>query len=158
MLIFVVKTIHIITLYTIFIFISIENSKNGAFEAIRKEVQNHLKPEMRKYFKRSRSLLIKRFDTLKPEQKQAVNTMLWYVLRRTLRSACSERVVFQNFGYQKSYASEERTSDMAEFRRYFRSATFQTLCSYILPLERRHFQLSVRSFYQRLYRRLQQQN
>jgi len=49
-----------------------------AFEAIRKEVQKHLKPEMRKYFKRSRSLLIKRFDTLKPEQKQAVNIMLWY--------------------------------------------------------------------------------
>ena len=49
-----------------------------AFEAVRKEAQNKLRPEVRKYFKRSRSLLIKRYDLLEPEQKQAVNTMLWY--------------------------------------------------------------------------------
>ena len=44
----------------------------------RKEAQKHLRADIRKYFKRSRSLLIKRYDTLEPEQKQAVNTMLWY--------------------------------------------------------------------------------
>ena len=49
-----------------------------AFEAVRKETQKHLKTDVRKYFKRSRSLLIKRYDTLEPEEKQAVNTMLWY--------------------------------------------------------------------------------
>lgn len=49
-----------------------------AFEAVRKEAQKHLRADIRKYFKRSRSLLIKRYDTLNPEQKQAVNTMLWY--------------------------------------------------------------------------------
>ena len=49
-----------------------------AFEAVRKEAQKHLRADVRKYFKRSRSLLIKRYDTLEPEQKQAVNTMLWY--------------------------------------------------------------------------------
>jgi len=49
-----------------------------AFEAVRKEAQKQLRPDIRKYFKRSRSLLIKRYDTLEPEQKQAVNTMLWY--------------------------------------------------------------------------------
>ena len=49
-----------------------------AFEAVRKETQKHLRADVRKYFKRSRSLLIKRYDTLDPEQKQAVNTMLWY--------------------------------------------------------------------------------
>ena len=49
-----------------------------AFEAVRKETQKHLRADVRKYFKRSRSLLIKRYDTLEPEQKQAVNTMLWY--------------------------------------------------------------------------------
>ena len=49
-----------------------------AFEAVRKEAQKHLRADIRKYFKRSRSLLIKRYDTLEPEQKQAVNTMLWY--------------------------------------------------------------------------------
>ena len=49
-----------------------------AFETVRKEAQKKLRPEVRKYFKRSRSLLIKRYDLLEPEQKQAVNTMLWY--------------------------------------------------------------------------------
>ena len=49
-----------------------------AFEAVRKETQKHLKTDVRKYFKRSRSLLIKRYDTLEAEEKQAVNTMLWY--------------------------------------------------------------------------------
>ena len=49
-----------------------------AFEAVRKEAQKKLRPDVRKYFKRSRSLLIKRYDLLETEQKQAVNTMLWY--------------------------------------------------------------------------------
>ena len=49
-----------------------------AFEAVRKEAQKHLKADVRKYFKRSRSLLIKRYDSLESEEKQAVNTMLWY--------------------------------------------------------------------------------
>ncbi len=49
-----------------------------AFEAVRKEAQKKLRPDVRKYFKRSRSLLIKRYASLDPEQKQAVNTMLWY--------------------------------------------------------------------------------
>jgi transposase len=49
-----------------------------AFEAVRKDVQKHLRSDVRKYFKRSRSLLIKRYDLLEPEQKQAVDTMLWY--------------------------------------------------------------------------------
>ena len=44
----------------------------------RKEAQKHLRADIRKYFKRSGSLLIQRYDTLEPEQKQAVNTMLWY--------------------------------------------------------------------------------
>ena len=49
-----------------------------AFEKIRKEEQNNLSPELRKYFKRSKSLLIKRFDSLEEEQKQQVNVMLYY--------------------------------------------------------------------------------
>ena len=49
-----------------------------AFEAVRKETQKQLKPNVRKYFKRSRSLLIKRYEYLSPEDKLAVNNMLWY--------------------------------------------------------------------------------
>ena len=49
-----------------------------AFENVRKEEQKKLSPELRKYFKRSKSLLIKRYDKLEEEQKQQVNVMLYY--------------------------------------------------------------------------------
>ncbi len=49
-----------------------------AFEKVRKEEQKKLSPELRKYFKRSKSLLIKRYDSLEEEQKQQVNVMLYY--------------------------------------------------------------------------------
>ena len=49
-----------------------------AFENIRKEEQKKLGSELKKYFKRSKSLLIKRFDSLEDEQKQQVNVMLYY--------------------------------------------------------------------------------
>lgn len=47
-----------------------------AFEAVRKEIQKQLSPSRCKYFKRSRSLLNKRFDCLDNEQKQQVDIML----------------------------------------------------------------------------------
>ena len=49
-----------------------------AFEKVRKEEQKKLGSELRKYFKRSKSLLIKRYDKLEIEQKQQVNVMLYY--------------------------------------------------------------------------------
>ena len=49
-----------------------------AFENIRKEEQKKLSPELRKYFKRSKSLLIKRSDKLNEEQRQQVDVMLYY--------------------------------------------------------------------------------
>lgn len=49
-----------------------------AFENVRKEEQKKLSPELSKYFKRSKSLLIKRYDTLKDEDRQAVDIMLYY--------------------------------------------------------------------------------
>ena len=49
-----------------------------AFENVRKEEQKKLSPELKKYFKRSKSLLIKRFDSLEEFQKQQVNVMLYY--------------------------------------------------------------------------------
>lgn len=48
-----------------------------AFEAVRKEVQGTLSPYRRKYFKRSRSLLNKRYQYLSQEQKQQVDIMLY---------------------------------------------------------------------------------
>ena len=48
-----------------------------AFEAVRKEVQKQLPSGRRKYFKRSRTLLNKRYEFLSDEQKQQVNMMLY---------------------------------------------------------------------------------
>ena len=49
-----------------------------AFERIRKDEQKKLDPRLRKYFKRSKSLLIKRYDCLKDDEKQQVDVMLYY--------------------------------------------------------------------------------
>jgi len=48
------------------------------FENVRKEEQKKLSPELKKYFKRSKSLLIKRYNCLEEEQKQQVNIILYY--------------------------------------------------------------------------------
>ena len=48
-----------------------------AFEAVRKQEQKKFSNSHRRYFKKSRQLLIKRFDYLSDEQKQQVNIMLY---------------------------------------------------------------------------------
>ena len=48
-----------------------------AFEAVRKQEQKKFSKSYRRYFKRSRQLLIKRFKYLSDEQKQQVNIMLY---------------------------------------------------------------------------------
>lgn len=48
-----------------------------AFESVRKEVQKQFSLTHRRYFKRSKSLLLKQFDYLNDEQKQEVNIMLY---------------------------------------------------------------------------------
>ncbi len=49
-----------------------------AFENVRKEEQKKLDKDLRKYFKKSRYLLLKRFDELSDEDKQRANVMLYY--------------------------------------------------------------------------------
>jgi transposase len=48
-----------------------------AFEAVRKELQHSFSPSRRKYFKRSRSLLNKRYAYLTDDEKQQVQIMLY---------------------------------------------------------------------------------
>lgn len=48
-----------------------------AFEAVRKQEQKKFSKSHRRYFKKSRQLLIKRFKFLSDEQKQQVNIMLY---------------------------------------------------------------------------------
>lgn len=49
-----------------------------AFENVRKEEQKKLDKSIRKYFKKSRFLLMKRADKLNDDEKQRVNIMLYY--------------------------------------------------------------------------------
>ena len=48
-----------------------------AFESVRKEEQKKFSKSHRRYFKKSRQLLLKRFNYLSDEQKQQVNIMLY---------------------------------------------------------------------------------
>ena len=48
-----------------------------AFENVRKQEQKKFYKEYRRYFKKSKSLLTKRFDFLKDEEKSQVNFMLY---------------------------------------------------------------------------------
>ena len=50
---------------------------NWAFESVRKEEQKKFSKTHRRYFKKSRFLLLKRFEKLTDEQKQQVNIMLY---------------------------------------------------------------------------------
>jgi len=47
-----------------------------AFEHVRKEIQKQFHQERRRYFKRSRRILLKRFDQLKPDERLQVEAML----------------------------------------------------------------------------------
>ena len=48
-----------------------------AFESVRKQEQKKFSKSHRRYFKKSRKLLLKRFDSLNDEQKQQINVMLY---------------------------------------------------------------------------------
>lgn len=48
-----------------------------AFENVRKRVPKDMKPELRKYFKRSKSLLSKPVSKLSNYEKDQVDTILW---------------------------------------------------------------------------------
>ena len=48
-----------------------------ALEEVRKQVQKNFRADYRRYFKRSRSLLLSPYDTLNDEEKQQLNIMLY---------------------------------------------------------------------------------
>lgn len=66
-----------------------------ALENVRKRIQKKLLPEQRKYFKRSRKLLLKHMNALSPEGKAAVERMLLF--DRDLREAYLLKEVFYEF-------------------------------------------------------------
>ncbi len=49
-----------------------------ALENVRKRVQKELEDNLRKYFKRSRKLLLKSYEELTAEQREELEVMFWY--------------------------------------------------------------------------------
>lgn len=72
-----------------------------AFEAIRKKVQKEFTDYRRKYFKRSKRLLLKHFDDLNDDQKQQVNTMLYTSIK--LANAYTLKEQFYTFIASEDY-------------------------------------------------------
>lgn len=85
-----------------------------ALENVRKRVQKSLLPEQRKYFKRSRRLLLAHMEHLNDENKQAVERMLLF--SRCLREAYLLKEAFYRF--MASAHSIEAKQRLREFRMY----------------------------------------
>ena len=83
-----------------------------ALENVRKRVQKKLLPEQRRYFKRSRTLLLMRMSKLSAENKAAVERML--LVDRDLREAYLLKEVF--FRFMSSANSAEAKARLREFR------------------------------------------
>ena len=83
-----------------------------ALENVRKRVQKKLLPEQRKYFKRSRKLLLARMKSLSPEAKLAVERMLLF--DRDLREAYLLKEKFYEF--TDSSSSREAKQRLRAFR------------------------------------------
>jgi len=83
-----------------------------ALENVRKRVQKSLLPEQRKYFKRSRKLLLAHMTKLSAEGKAAVERML--LVSRDLREAYLLKEVFYQFMESKN--STEAKLRLREFR------------------------------------------
>jgi len=83
-----------------------------ALENVRKRVQKRLLPEQRKYFKRSRKLLLARMEKLSAGNKAAVERML--LIDRDLREAYLLKEVFYRF--MASNDSAEAKRRLREFR------------------------------------------
>lgn len=85
-----------------------------AFEAVRKEVQKAFTHEKRKYFKRSRTLLIKHFNDLTDDQRRQVNTMIY--MSDDLAEAYFLKESFYTFMESKDYnTAKERLQNWINY-------------------------------------------
>jgi transposase len=102
-----------------------------ALENVRKRCQQSMSVRLRKYYKRSKSLLRKRGDRLAPEEKEKVDLMLWY--DPALRDAYLLKEAYYRFldAPTKREAREKldewlhlvRVSDLPEYRDCVRAHT-----------------------------------
>lgn len=77
-----------------------------AIESVRKQLQKTMPANLRKYYKRSRSLILKRYHKLTPEQKQACDLMLLY--NDDLRKAHFLKEKFYELCQNPKYSEQRR--------------------------------------------------
>ena len=75
-----------------------------AIESVRKKLQKTMKPELRKYYKRSRKLILTRYHKLKDENKEACDLMLTY--NDDLRLAHSLKEWFYKICQDTKYSNQ----------------------------------------------------
>jgi transposase len=73
-----------------------------ALENVRKRIQKSMTSSLKKYFKRSRRLLLKRSDKLKPHEKEALDVMLLY--SEDLRQAYRLKEAFYDICKEPKYS------------------------------------------------------
>ena len=73
-----------------------------ALENVRKRIQKSMIPSLKKYFKRSRRLILKRSDNLKPHEKEELDIMLLY--SEDLRQAYKLKEAFYTLCQESKYS------------------------------------------------------
>ncbi len=96
-----------------------------AFEKIRKEEQQKLGDKLRKYFKHSKSLLTKSFDSLTDEQKKEVNVMLYYSVN-----------ISRAYFYKESFYKVLRAKDSATAKKLLAEWIKSTENCGLVPFEK----------------------
>lgn len=109
-----------------------------AIENVRKRLQKSMLPSLRKYYKRSRKLILTRYNKLKEDSKKACDLMLLY--NDDLRQAHRLKEEFyalcqhEKYSYQRtafwSWVKEAETSGLTEFEKC--AKTYRTWSSLIL--------------------------
>jgi transposase len=85
-----------------------------AVENVRKRIQKTMQPTLRKYYKKSRTLILKRAKKLKPDEKAALEVMLRY--SDDLRMAYQLKEEFYDICHMKEYAVQRK--DFQEWIKY----------------------------------------
>lgn len=77
-----------------------------AVENVRKRIQKNMIPTLRRYYKRSRSLILKRAHKLRPEEKEALDLMLTY--SDDLRTAYRMKELFFDICHMTKYSEQRK--------------------------------------------------
>lgn len=81
-----------------------------ALESVRKNAQKTMLPGLRKYYKRSRKLLLANYETLNEENKRAVDLMLLY--HDDLRCAHYLKELFYGIKKEPKYSEQRKSMDL----------------------------------------------